>query len=95
VEKELKADKEAWARLFIRKGLDALEARAKQTAGRFLVGDTPSIADVFLVPQLYNARRFNVSLEGLETLVAIDARCAELPRWADAAPERQPDAPKN
>jgi maleylpyruvate isomerase len=93
VEKALGSDSKAWARHFMHKGLSALEARARQTAGRFLVGDTPSMADCFLVPQLYNARRFELPLEGLQTLVAIDARCAELPGWALAHPDRQPDAP--
>ena len=93
VEKELHADARAWAQRFIHKGLVALEARAKHTAGQFLVGDAPSIADVCLVPQMYNARRFEISLEALPTLVAIDARCQELPNWALAHPDRQPDAP--
>ena len=92
VKNELKSDQNAWARFFIHKGLSALEARARVTAGRFLVGDTPSIADVFLVPQMYNARRFEISLDELPTLVAIDARCQALPRWELAHPDKQPDA---
>ena len=64
------------------------------TAGTFLIGDTPSIADVFLVPQMYNARRFGVSLDALPKLVEIDARCQALPRWNEAHPSAQPDAPK-
>ncbi len=93
LEKELHADSKAWARHFMHRGLSALEARARSTAGQFLVGDSPSIADVYLVPQMYNARRFELSLEGFPTLVAIDARCQELPNWALAHPDRQPDAP--
>lgn len=93
IEQELKGDKLAWVRHFMRKGLEALEARARLTAGRFLVGDSPTLADVCLVPQIYNARRFDVSLAGLDTLVAVDARCMQLPRWELAHPDRQPDAP--
>lgn len=93
VKNELGGDRDGWARHFIRVGLEALEARAKHTGGAFLVGDVPSLADVCLVPQMYNARRFGVSLDGLETLVAIDARATALPRWSLAHPDRQPDAP--
>jgi maleylpyruvate isomerase len=93
VEKELHADAKAWARRFMHKGLSALEARAKHTSGQFLVGDAPTVADVLLVPQMYNARRFELSLDAFPTLVAIDARCQELPNWALAHPDRQPDAP--
>lgn len=92
IDTELKGDSKDWARFFITRGLEALEARAKTTAGDFLVGDTVSVADVFLLPQLYNARRFSVPLEALTTLVRVEARCLALPRWDQAAPERQPDA---
>ena len=56
-----------------RKGLLALAERAKETHGAFLVGDAPSLADVCLVPQMYNARRFNLPLGPYPKLVAIDA----------------------
>ncbi len=85
-------DPDPWSKHFIRRGLEALEARARSTAGHFLVGDAPSLADVCLVPQMYNARRFELSLEGLETLVAIDRRCTALPGWEKAHPDVQPDA---
>jgi maleylpyruvate isomerase len=90
----LGGDADAWGRKYVRKGLLALAARAKETHGAFLVGDAPSLADVCLVPQMYNARRFDISFEGLELLVAIDERCRALPRWDLARPEVQPDAPK-
>jgi maleylpyruvate isomerase len=93
VHAELKGDRKAWIAHFVQKGLAALEARARVTAGRFLVGDTPSLADVCLVPQIFSARRFEVPLDGLDTLLAIDARCQALPRWELAHPDRQPDAP--
>ena len=89
---ELQADAETWSRRVIQRGLAALAARAEQTAGAFLVGDQLSIADVFLVPQMYNARRLGVSLEGLDVLVRIDARCRALPGWDRAHPDNQPDA---
>jgi maleylpyruvate isomerase len=91
--KEISGESEGWAKYYIRFGLEAIERRARVTAGAFLVGDVPTLADVCLVPQMYNARRFEVPLEGLDTLVAIDERCRALPRWVRAHPDAQPDAP--
>ncbi len=88
----LQADPKEWTHFFVRRGLVALEQRAQVTAGTFLVGDHPSIADVCLVPQLYWARRFDVPLDGLDTLLRVDARAVALPRWDLAHPDRQPDA---
>jgi maleylpyruvate isomerase len=93
VKHELGGDENVWARHFIARGLAALEKRAEITAGAFLVGDAPSFADLCLVPQLYNARRYEVSLDTYPTLTAVEARCAKLPRWELAHPDRQPDAP--
>lgn len=90
---ELSADAKAWARHFIHRGLVALEQLASQHAGTFLVGDSLSIADICMVPQLYNARRFAVDLDGLDTLVRVDAHCATLPAFIQAHPDQQPDAP--
>lgn len=86
--------KNAWYRHWVALGLEALE---RQLAGhpatvRFCHGDTPTMADCCLVPQLYNARRFECDLSGYPTLLAIDARCAALPAFADALPDVQPDA---
>jgi maleylpyruvate isomerase len=80
------------ARHFNARGLTALEAAAGETAGRFLVGDAPSLADVCLVPQLYGARRFNVDLGPYPTLVRVESACAELPGFQAARPEIQSDA---
>jgi maleylpyruvate isomerase len=92
VQQVLRADAKAWVQHFVGRGLNALERRARQTAGTFMLGDTPSIADVFLLPQLYGARRFEVSMEGLDTLLRVEARALALPRWEQAHPDRQPDA---
>jgi glutathione S-transferase len=54
----------------------------------------PTIADICLVPQLYNARRYGVDLSGFKRLLGADAACGELAAFADAHPERQPDCPK-
>ena len=84
-------DKRRWFERFIGRGLATLEARALALAGRYLVGDEVSIADVLLVPQLYAARRLNLPFDALPTLLAIEARCLELPAFAAAHPDRQAD----
>jgi maleylpyruvate isomerase len=84
----------AWARLHIGRGLAALErAVSDGGAGRFCHGDAPGLADCYLVPQLYNARRFDVDLAPCPTLRRIEEACAALAPFQAAAPERQPDAP--
>jgi maleylpyruvate isomerase len=59
---------------------------------RYCFGNTPTLADVYLVPQIESARRFKVDLSRWPKLMAIDAHCATLKAFADAAPSRQPDA---
>ncbi|MDF3069922.1 MAG: Maleylacetoacetate isomerase [Polyangiaceae bacterium] len=90
--KRLGIDHEAWARLFIAQGLAALEELAAPRAGAFLFEDTVSLADVYLVPQLYNARRWNVPLDAYPSLTRADQNAQALPAFRDAAPEAQPDA---
>ena len=82
----------AWCRRWIRAGLAAIETRLRTTAGRFAVGDDVTLADVCLVPQLYNARRFELDLAPFPKIVAVDANARALTAFADAAPENQPDA---
>ncbi|MDD0809988.1 maleylacetoacetate isomerase [Curvibacter sp. RS43] len=84
----------AWCGRWISEGFDALEAllASDPTRGRFCHGDTPTLADVTLVPQIESARRFQVDLSRWPRISAIDAACAALPAFADAAPGRQPDA---
>lgn len=82
-----------WARHWIALGLGALEQMVSAPrSGRFSFGDAPTLADVCLVPQLSNARRFGCDLAPYPTLLRIDAACASLPAFAGAAPENQPDA---
>ncbi|HEY6643866.1 maleylacetoacetate isomerase [Povalibacter sp.] len=84
----------AWYRHWIAEGLRGLEqqARTHSTSQRFCFGDSVSIADVCLVPQVYNARRFATDLSPFPTLVAISTHLESLPAFADARPEVQPDA---
>ncbi len=82
-----------WARAFIARGLDALDRAVEDGAGRFCHGDAPGLADCYLVPQLYNARRFGVDVEPYPTLRRIEEACAALAPFQAAHPDRQPDAP--
>ncbi|XBQ16307.1 MAG: maleylacetoacetate isomerase [Oceanicaulis sp.] len=86
----------AWARHWIETGFTALETLAENASGAngFLFGDGPTLAEVYLLPQMYNARRFGVDLERFPRLVAADAAARALPEFDRAAPENQPDAPK-
>ena len=86
------SDAKAWSRGFIERGLVALEATAADMAGKFMVGDAPSFADVFLVPQLYNARRFGVELSGFATLRRAEANAMALDAFRVSHPDAQPDA---
>ena len=81
----------AWYRHWIQAGFEALEQSLTRDTflGRFCHGDSPGLADVLLVPQVFNARRFSVDLAPYPRIAAIDAACGEIPAFADAAPERQ------
>lgn len=83
-----------WYRHWVESGLAALEAlvNSQPRKGDFCMGERPGIADICLVPQLFNARRYKSDLSACPTLVRIDAACNMLPEFAAAAPDRQPDA---
>lgn len=85
------AARDVWYRHWVVEGLTALERLA--IGAPFAVGASPGYADICLVPQLFNARRFNVDLSAFPKLVAIDAACNALDAFARAHPSRQPDAP--
>jgi len=85
-------DRNEWARHFIAHGLAALEAAAQQTARTFLVGDAVSVADVYLIPQLYSARRWSADVAPFPTLLRVEAACAALPAFAAAHADAQADA---
>jgi glutathione S-transferase len=80
---------DAWYRHWVAEGLAALEALAAPKAGAFLHGDTVSMADICLVPQLYNGRRFDVAMEVYPTLLRAEASALALPAFAAAHPDRQ------
>ncbi len=82
----------AWAGWVNREGLAACEALIKHEPGPFCFGVAPTLADLCLVPQLGNARRFGVDVAAFPRLLQAEAAAKALPAFADAAPERQPDA---
>ena len=83
-----------WYEHFIHRGfkpIEALLANSPET-GVFCHGNAPTLADICLVPQVYNARRYKISLDAYPTIVRIDEAARALPAFANAAPEKQPDA---
>lgn len=94
--KEFGADEVAinrWYAEWIVRGFTALEESvAGSTSSSFLFGNTPGLAEIALIPQMANARRFKVELDAFPRLLAIDAACRELEAFQRAAPENQPAA---
>ncbi|MBV2205669.1 MAG: maleylacetoacetate isomerase [Pseudomonas sp.] len=84
----------SWCATWINDGFQALETMlsADSQRGRYCFGDSPTLADVYLVPQVESARRFNVDLDRFPIITSIDRACAELDAFQRAAPSRQPDA---
>jgi maleylacetoacetate isomerase len=80
--------KDAWYRHWVVEGLTALEALGRPRAGTFLFGDAPTLADICLIPQLYNARRFGVRLDPFPTLRRVDENASALAAFAAAHPDR-------
>ena len=87
-----RATRAKWGRDYIEAGLTAFERDVQRTAGAFCVSDAPSWADLLLIPQLYNARRFSCDIELFPTLLRIERTCAVLPAFVAAHPDQQPDA---
>lgn len=83
---------EPWLARVIGDGLAACEALIAGRDTRFAFGDTPSMAEVYLMPQLFSARRFNVDLSAMPRLCAIGAACDQIEAFKHAAPDQQPDA---
>ncbi len=81
-----------WYRHWIAVGFSALEKRLAQSAGNFCAGDDLSVADVCLIPQVYNAHRFDCPMENYPTINRVNQDCLKLPAFAKAAPEQQTDA---
>ncbi len=90
-------EREVWVRHWIDEGFGAFEALLLDhpSTGDFCDGDTPTLADCCLVPQIYNARRFGMTLEQYPNITRVEAACLAHPAFDAARPEMQPDAPKS
>jgi maleylpyruvate isomerase len=88
--------KDAWYRHWVASGLATLEQRLAGDArtGAFCYGDTPTLADVFLIPQVFNAQRFHVDVTRYPTIERINAHAMTLEAFIAASPEKQIDAPQ-
>ncbi|MGI9278250.1 MAG: maleylacetoacetate isomerase [Endozoicomonas sp.] len=82
--------KSAWYQHWIKTGFDAFEQQLGDDS--FCIGDTPTLADICLTPQVYNALRFNVPLTDYPKIRKIHQHCNELKAFIDASPEQQPDS---
>jgi maleylpyruvate isomerase len=91
VTEELGGERNPWAQEFIGRGLNAFESLARESLGPYAVCAHPTFADVCLVPQLYQARRFGTDLAAYPTCLAIETACLKLEAFAAAGPDRQPD----
>lgn len=82
-----------WSRHWITRGFDALEQMLQSSAGRFSFGDSITLADCFVIPQVYNAHRFKVDMSRYPIINRINENCLAIESFAAAAPARQPDTP--
>eukprot|EP00699_Malawimonas_sp_californiana_P001728 EC716069.1.p2 GENE.EC716069.1~~EC716069.1.p2 ORF type:complete len:142 (+),score=48.10 EC716069.1:74-499(+) len=91
-EKWGETEKMEWAKHWITQSFVALETLLQTTAGRFCVGDEVSMADIVVVPQVFNAGRFNVDMTAFPTISSVCEACQSLPAFKAAHPTVQPDA---
>ena len=90
--RENKANQPEWLKFFMIKGLNAVSLRRQSHEGRFTVGDTLTMADVFLYPQLYNARLYGIDLQkDYPSLHAVEKVLDEIDAFKESRPEKQPD----
>lgn len=94
IESEIQSDKHQWAGHWIKRGLAVCEGFLKHRAKSFCFGDELSLADCFLIPQIYNAERFKVDMKEFPTLERVNQHCLKIPAFEKALPKNQPDAPR-
>ncbi len=81
-----------WYTTWMHRGFHAVETTLSTNDTLYSFSDQPGMADICLVPQVYNAKRFNVQLDPFPRILSVVERCQQLAAFADAAPERQPDS---
>ncbi|XP_016399042.1 maleylacetoacetate isomerase isoform X1 [Sinocyclocheilus rhinocerous] len=91
--RKIGAEKVQWAQHFINRGFEALEPILKQTARKYCVGDEISMADICLVPQVYNAERFKVDMSQFPTIRRLNQTLIEIDAFKATHPSCQPDTP--
>ncbi|CAK9305160.1 unnamed protein product [Gordionus sp. m RMFG-2023] len=84
-----------WAKHWVETGFNALEKELVKCSGKFCVGDDISMADIVLVPQVYNAKRFNIDMHKYPKISELDDKLTDLPAFQAAHPSKQPDCPKD
>lgn len=87
------AEKEQWIQYWSKIGFDALEETLQKTSGKFCFGDTLTSADLFLIPQVFSAKRFKVDMAKYPLILKIEKNCLELESFKKAHPMNQPDTP--
>lgn len=86
-------DKKVWVDYWIKKGFTAIEEVLKKSAGQYCLADEITAADLFLIPQVYNAKRYQVDLSSFPLITKVEKNCLRLEAFQKASPENQPDAP--
>ena len=84
--------KNAWYRHWVESGLAGVERKLAARPGRYCHGDAPTLADCVLVPQIFNAQRFDCRLDAVPTVMRVFDACMQLPAFIDSQPSRCPDA---
>lgn len=84
-----------WCKFWVTKGLNALEIKLQERAGKFSLGDSINLADTFIVPQLYSAQRYGLSLDALPLLQKIETNTNLIEGFIKAHPSKQADCPKD
>lgn len=84
-------DKLKWYHHWLHEGFSSLESQLASLAGKFCLGDSPSLADVCLVPQVYNANRFEFCVSDFPLINKINNHCLDISEFANASPDKQPD----
>jgi len=94
-ESDAEVEKAKWAKLCIEEGFEGLEAILSKTMGTYSVGDKITMADIVLLPQIYNAHRWGANVEKYPHIATLEIRLLEVDAIKMSRPENQPDAPKS